>query len=647
MKQAQAINESSARRDAAMSAQRETHPAVIVHLGAGACSELANYLALQPERIILVEANPDEARRLGRRVASIPEVELIPVAIAATSGQAKLKIFNLTAFSSLRTPTVLRRLFPGLRLQGETEVEAITPVELIERLKIDPNAGNWLVIDVPGEEATTIDALRKAGLLGMFERIVLQCGRSALYEGAGEADALTALLQEEGYDISSSEQIPDPDFLRWILQRNPLRIENAELHSQVKALNQKLQEQTSRATAGEQKLEQLSRQRDEIAGELAEFKARLEQADKSQAEQTNLAAERQGQIEQLKKAHYELARLTSEHYVRIKQLESNLADIESRERLLMEEMARAEGQIDVIKDVLQERAGETMPLSIKHLPLSHSIETLSDTLKQQNNKLNAQIKQQAKELTCVRDYLSKTVKTEITNASKQLEAFFSIQSYFESDQVMGGFHGWSISPDLALYLIQQLEARTYDLVIEFGSGTSTQLIGKTLARITQRQPARPKSIQIAFEHLERYHQKTLSVLQQSSLADAVTLYHTPLKPYTGPDGAAYSYYDCEPALQALAEAIDKPTPVILALVDGPPKSTGIHARYPALPLLLKYFPDAQIDLILDDYNRPEEKEVANKWLVDLEALHIRFDCIEEDLDKGACRLTIQARNVSE
>jgi hypothetical protein len=48
-------------------------------------------------------------------------------------------------------------------------------------------------------------------------------------------------------------------------------------------------------------------------------------------------------------------------------------------------------------------------------------------------------------------------------------------------------------------------------------------------------------------------------------------------------------------------------------VDGPPNITDPHARLPALPLLFDMLPKSEFDLILDDYNRTEEKEIAEKW----------------------------------
>ena len=275
--------------------------------------------------------------------------------------------------------------------------------------------------------------------------------------------------------------------------------------------------------------------------------------------------------------------------------------------------------------------------------ISESFESLADSILQQKSELQSQLKKQSQAMDKVRDTLAKSIKTEVTNATKQLEAFFGIKSYFETGEVIGELHGWPISPDLGLYLIQQLEATPYDLVIEFGSGTSTQLMAKTLEVIAQRYPTRSKPTQVAFEHLANYHEKTLLVLQQSGHADSVHLHHTPLATYQAPDGTAYAYYDCEAHLQELSREFGNKTDVrIFVLVDGPPGTTGLHARYPALPVILNHFKQANINLVLDDYNRSGEKEVAQKWVDDLQFMQIGHELIEVKLDKGACNLSIVA-----
>lgn len=51
----------------------------------------------------------------------------------------------------------------------------------------------------------------------------------------------------------------------------------------------------------------------------------------------------------------------------------------------------------------------------------------------------------------------------------------------------------------------------------------------------------------------------------------------------------------------------------LLFVDGPPGAAAPLVRYPAVPMLLpRCAADAWI--VLDDTNRPAEREVADRWL---------------------------------
>lgn len=82
---------------------------------------------------------------------------------------------------------------------------------------------------------------------------------------------------------------------------------------------------------------------------------------------------------------------------------------------------------------------------------------------------------------------------------------------------------------------------------------------------------------------------------------------------------------------------------ILVLVDGPPGDTGPLARFPALPHLLKQFSDHKIHLVLDDYDRAEEKAIAKKWDQLLEERSIAFKSESIPSEKGLyfCQINIK------
>ncbi len=79
------------------------------------------------------------------------------------------------------------------------------------------------------------------------------------------------------------------------------------------------------------------------------------------------------------------------------------------------------------------------------------------------------------------------------------------------------------------------------------------------------------------------------------------------------NGKTWNWYDL-PDLDKLPGKID------MLVVDGPPWKLQHLARYPALPVLFKYLSDNAV-IILDDGNRPDEKEIVKLWKKE-------YDCFE-------------------
>lgn len=282
--------------------------------------------------------------------------------------------------------------------------------------------------------------------------------------------------------------------------------------------------------------------------------------------------------------------------------------------------------------------------ALKLTPLATHIDTLTDALQEHKTELDAQLKKQADELIRVRKFLDSSLKNEVSNAAKQIEAFMGLQNYFatgELPSVNTERHSWPISPDFAIYLIELIELNDYDLIIEFGSGISTVIIAKTLAKMASQRQGKPSVTFASFDHLDQYYQQTRAHLQQAGLADTVQLTLAPLKDWPAPDGNAYSYYDCQPILAQLAQAHVTASLRMLVIVDGPPAATGKHARYPAAPLILQHFAQAHIDLLLDDYIRTDEKEIAQRWEADIAAAKRAYTHTERRLEKDACLIQIQ------
>jgi hypothetical protein len=247
-------------------------------------------------------------------------------------------------------------------------------------------------------------------------------------------------------------------------------------------------------------------------------------------------------------------------------------------------------------------------------------------------QLNSLQASSSKQLELVQRRVLDAMHKELANATKQVESFVSLQNYLTHQIQPLNFHGWPISPDIALFLIQKIEQNHYDFIIELGSGTSTALLANVLKNKSTSNPNQTTKL-ITFEHNQKYFDQTMQALQGQQLNEFVDLTYAPLEEYaykTEP----YLYYSCNDKMAELSKALTGKKHHILVLVDGPPGATGPKARFPALPKLLHYFNKQKLDLVLDDYAREEEKAVANSWEQLLQERSIQFESSQVPSEKG-------------
>jgi FkbM family methyltransferase len=274
---------------------------VLIHLGAGHCSELEHYLTLQPGHLLLVEADPRLADNLQARTAGLSQTEVICAAVSSSPGPATLHCYNLPGAASLHKATGLQVLFPGLKIVDHVEVEAIRPESLLQSLQLSAQQNNILVIDLPGEEFSVLQALQESRLLHTFRELFVNCGREPLYEGSIAAQEILQWLREQGFDLVDENDRQDPDRPCWALRCDPLRLEHRTLQAQVEQLTQAMNEQTRLADDYKTLNHQLRRERDEAIQSSAEQREQTEilialQTDISQQLailQTELAASQQ------------------------------------------------------------------------------------------------------------------------------------------------------------------------------------------------------------------------------------------------------------------------------------------------------------------------------------------------------------------
>ncbi|MBL3599978.1 MAG: hypothetical protein JMN25_08920, partial [gamma proteobacterium endosymbiont of Lamellibrachia anaximandri] len=291
-----------------------TDMGTIVHLGAGRCSDLDDYLAAKPARMLLVEADPQLAKALQVRTTDYPQVEVINCAVAAQPGPVTFRRYNLPDASSIHPASIgLLDLFPGLKTVQELQIEALDPAPLLQPLRLQVEQRNRLVIDLPGEELPVLQALQQADQLHYFEQLQLHCGREFLYEDSEPAAIVIQWLQDQGFDLLMEDDSQDPDRPRWDLKRNKLQLDHRELRQQLSQQTKIHDEQIELLNERQVQVGELTNALNEQTRFAAENKVQLEKANQANAVQLKLANERQAQIEQLTKAREEQTKLAAEY----------------------------------------------------------------------------------------------------------------------------------------------------------------------------------------------------------------------------------------------------------------------------------------------------------------------------------------------
>jgi hypothetical protein len=206
----------------------------IVYIGAGSGDDLPlkDHVFRQ---LILVEPHPERAAGLRKLITNVPGAQVIEAAVSSTNGEGDLILYNFPEMDSLRPPTGVHQLYPGLRRVGEIRVSTVRPEALINQISLAEGARNLLVIGASSETLVIIDALEVTGLLGLFERIVAAATNIELHEGGSSFAVIKAWSEDRQYQLIASPDADDPDVYRVELKPAKLAHENRALRAEIAA----------------------------------------------------------------------------------------------------------------------------------------------------------------------------------------------------------------------------------------------------------------------------------------------------------------------------------------------------------------------------------------------------------------------------
>ncbi len=586
--------------------------------------------------ITLIEPHPHLVQQLKQQYNDHPKLQIIAAGLDVRQSVQTLVDFNLPGFSSTSTATGLKKLFPGLQAQEYFQVNTISPANLLEQYGPQDNQTATLVIHAKGSEAALVQELINGTALLKFTDVLLYSAPTPLYEDSMETSQLQEKLLAAGYELIHEEPI-SPEWIESHFQRNTAQDQILLLTQQLKNKDQQLQEQQT--------------QQHTLLKSLNELKKELEVKNK-------LLTQKQEELDSLKQTQKKM----------LEQLQAIEIKLKEREQ----QLNNSKKQVEELEHALQQEQQKTQQLKIEKNALVHLENRMEQLFIQQTNQI-----QQAT------NALGQHVTKSLADQRQHTQALTALQHYLEKGEQPLNFGAWSMSIDTLNYLVRQIEKNNYDVIIEFGSGTSTVVLAKAVAqRLTSQrysQITKNNNKQLAYEDIEshslthatesqassllhtaeydlprqilsfeqdRSHfNQTKQTLNSHGVSQVVELVLAPLIPArcsAQPTEQRPLFYDAEKQLERLACLFEQRTARILVIVDGPfsPKDNPL-IREPALGTVLQYLSAQPIDILLDDTQRSGEQQVLEHWQALCEERGLTFNAQPLDVVKGATWITVR------
>jgi hypothetical protein len=518
----------------------------------------------------------------------------------------------------------------SLSLVYEEQIEALK--QIVAKSEVDFKTHLQSLKLLNGNEHSADETQKQTPIEQMAAQVTaLQNKQNELVDGHKTKDAQIAKLTAQFEQQAKGHQETK-------LQAESLKAQNEKLSAD---RAQKLKDDEKIAvqvTALQNKQNELVDGHKNKDAQIAKLAAQFDQQAKGNQETKQQAESLKAQNEKLSADRAQKLTDNEKIAVQVTALQNKQNELVNGDKNKDAQIAQLTVQRDQHKQEHQEVKQKFNELVSQKVELENKLKTKNeqDVTTQKLNDLLAQVQNQNNTMKKNHDGLVSKLNYGFNNSVKQVESFIGVQSYLETGQLAMEYHGWPISSDVALFLLGKVEKNNYDLIIEFGSGTSTQLFAKAINNQLKSQGkhidenlaliesdkggtyVRPTTHRelphriVTFEHNKKYHNKTMAELETNKLSHLVDLVHAPLIEMKI-ENDDYLYYSCEQKLAQLATIFAERTVKILVLIDGPPGATGPLARLPAVPLLLNYLGKHQLDIVLDDYKRQEEIDTVDRW----------------------------------
>ncbi|MEM8836042.1 MAG: class I SAM-dependent methyltransferase [Planctomycetota bacterium] len=162
-----------------------------------------------------------------------------------------------------------------------------------------------------------------------------------------------------------------------------------------------------------------------------------------------------------------------------------------------------------------------------------------------------------------------------------------------------------IGAETAQFLADRISDLRPERVLECGPGASTIMMARVMQKLGI------DGTIVSLEHDEGWAEVAQSRIDEAGVHDFVDLVVTPLTPALGDHVERLNGCGVSEWYESI-DAIVERGPYDFVFVDGPPALDGRPRRAPVLPLLWDAINDGA-EIVLDDGNRPGEKETVRYW----------------------------------
>ncbi|NDY96309.1 FkbM family methyltransferase [Wenzhouxiangella limi] len=563
-------------------------PDLIIHLGAGIGQDLETWQQRGALRIVLLEPHPEFLPELLRQSENMEGVEVIGAALSDHSGRDKLRLCSYPLLSSLRDAPELAKVWPGAQVVGEEVVETLSLADLLALVQPSEQQENWLMIDVPGEEAKVLDQLAASSHKHLFSRIFLAAGLEALHKGAEPASKLLQSLEALGYRRVGVPDDADQDWPRYHLALNQLAVKNETLQEQLKALEGQLSERSA-------ELERSEQARGELEEKLGREKASLQEQIKSLEAQLS---ERESELQESVHQQDIMQARIAEQRTRVMSLEAQLQD--------RNELAEMRRLLDVQRDSL----GQMRQAILQGIQSSVSDITAYAAL--QSRLGSGHLLLEPVFQSQLPPNLSLILLEHLEESDPELVLIFDCgaAALLFADAIK---ERWSDFSELSPHNEAQQSTE------ENASSDAREM-----ALRQDRQPDKPDQTRllpapvVAFEHVSVSCDRLSRQVKALDLQHLVEVEYSPLVEQASSSGNHPLFPACQRKLESIAAATQGKTLRLMAFIDA---SSGDFEPGPALTLMLNTFPGCSLTIVVHG----DDESLDQHWTATAQERHLPLD----------------------